>query len=286
MPKLYLNVSKERKAFKKSLGQANHFLITALVGLDYIRNNNVKCPEDFSTSWNPKNKSFSVDRSRQYILNSSMAWAVDCLDAYFSMCNQNPKLIENKMLLDKINGTRRSVNEKLMTFVEYLGIEIEEFGIYVSMAALAIQWRNNTMHFGAHNTIDVIYRDKLLNFEGRIKDLFCGLDIIKTLNSFEKGKDPTFKEVTSLIRGIHRLVEMVDLRLLSEIDINRYAHDIINHHFKKYKLTYKSVLALPSDKRNTKILNILTNNSFSYDKRYEKSQLIDIDDIISSWEKQ
>ena len=93
MPKLYLNVSKERKAFKKSLGQANHFLITALVGLDYIRNNNVKCPEDFSTSWNPKNKSFSVDRSRQYILNSSMAWAVDCLDAYFSRCNQNPKLI-------------------------------------------------------------------------------------------------------------------------------------------------------------------------------------------------
>ena len=79
---------------------------------------------------------------------------------------------------------------------------------------------------------------------------------------------------------------MVDLHLLSEIDINRYAHDIINHHFKKYKLTYKSVLALSSDKRNTKILNILTNNSFSYDKRYEKSQLIDIDDIISSWEKQ
>ena len=286
MPELYLNISKERKAFKKSLGQANHFLITALVGLDYINNNNVTCPEDFSTSWNPRNKQFSVDRTRQYILNSSMAWAVDCLDAYLSRCNQTPKLIEDKTLLDKINGAGRSVNEKLMTIAECLEFQTEEFRIYKSIAALAIQWRNNTMHFGAHNTIDSKSRALLVTFDEKIKELFCGLDINKTLQSFDKGKYPTFKEVTSLIRGIHRLVEMVDWYLISKIDINRYANEVIDHHFRRYNLTYKSIIVLPTDKRNSKIINILTNNSFSFEKRNENAQQIDVDNLINSWAKQ
>lgn len=37
MEKLYLATSKPRKQFKKLLGQSNHFLITALIGLDYIK---------------------------------------------------------------------------------------------------------------------------------------------------------------------------------------------------------------------------------------------------------
>ena len=96
MAELHLNISKPRKKFKDSMGQANHFLITALIGLDYIDNiDNVECPPSFSTSWNPRDKKASIYRTRQYILNSSLAWSVDCLDSYFSGCNQEPKLIDN-----------------------------------------------------------------------------------------------------------------------------------------------------------------------------------------------
>ena len=82
MTEVYLNISERRKRFKDSMGQANHFLITALIGLEYINNNEVSCPESFSTSWNPKNKKSSVERTRLYILKSSLSWAIDCLDTY------------------------------------------------------------------------------------------------------------------------------------------------------------------------------------------------------------
>ena len=142
MAELFLNISKSRRKFKSLMGQANHFLITALIGLDYIDNNEVKCPSSFSTSWNPKDKKSSVDRTRQYILNSSLAWAIDCLDSYFSGCNQSPKLIDNDNFIRELDVKRisRSVHEKLLTFTQYV-IPIThkvEFDIYKSLTGLAI----------------------------------------------------------------------------------------------------------------------------------------------------
>lgn len=290
MAELFLNISKSRRKFKSLMGQANHFLITALIGLDYIDNNEVKCPSSFSTSWNPKDKKSSVDRTRQYILNSSLAWAIDCLDSYFSGCNQSPKLIDNDNFIRELDVKRisRSVHEKLLTFTQYV-IPIThkvEFDIYKSLTGLAIQWRNNTTHSGADNKIEAEHKKILLSYTDKIKELFCNLDITQSLQSFSEHKSPTFKEVASLIRGIQRFVETVDRCLISNIDIDKYACNVIKCHCKQYNIPDQAILSLPTDKRNSKISNILKSYSFSEVATTSNSPKIEIDHIVELWAKQ
>ncbi|MBQ5872826.1 MAG: hypothetical protein IIW58_01615 [Bacteroidales bacterium] len=290
MDELYLNISNPRKEFKNSMGHANHFLITALIGLDYLDNNkNVECPPSFSTSWNPRNKQASIYRTRQYILNSSLAWAVDCLDSYFSVCNQDPKLIDNIGFIKDLDKAGRSVNEKLISFSRHITTPIGEmandFNIYKSIVGLAIQWRNNTIHSGGDNKLEQEHKDILLASTNRINELFCNLEINQTLNSFEEHKSPTFKEVTSIIRGIQRFVEIVDSYLISKIDIDKYASNVIACHCKQYNISQKAIISLPIDKRNSKIINILKSHSFSETAITNSSPKIKIDNIVNLWVK-
>ena len=272
------------------MGHANHFLITALIGLDYIDNSdNVECPPSFSTSWNPKDKKASIVRTRQYILNSSLAWAVDCLDSYFSVCNQDPKLIDNIDFIKDLDKARRSVNEKLISFSRHItpiGEMANDFDIYKSIVGLAIQWRNNTIHSGGDNKLEQEHKDILLASTNRINELFCNLDIKQTLISFEEHESPTFKEVTSIIRGIQRFVEIVDSSLISQIDIDKYASNVIACHCKQYNISPKAIISQPIDKRNSKIINILKSHSFSETAITNYSPKIEIDHIVDLWAKQ
>ena len=288
MTEVYLNISERRKRFKDSMGQANHFLITALIGLEYINNNEVSCPESFSTSWNPKNKKSSVERTRLYILKSSLSWAIDCLDTYLSQCNQEPKLISDINLINDFNGKGRSVNGKFSTLIKYINPSenIEDFNIYKSLVGLAIQWRNNTMHSGGNNIIEDEYKKILLSSADKIKELFCGLDIEITLNSFDEKRCPTFKEVTSLIRGIQRFIEIIDICIITNIDIQNYACSIIDGHFRKHNIKVSSMMSLPKEKCRSKVVNILKAHSFSEVSTTEKSPKVEIDNIIEQWAKQ
>lgn len=46
------------------MGQANHFLITILIGLDEVSKGQVKKPDTLDVCWNPKDVRASVERSR------------------------------------------------------------------------------------------------------------------------------------------------------------------------------------------------------------------------------
>ena len=148
MNNLYLNISKPRKDVKKILGQANHFLITILVGLDSVKKNNITLPTEFRTSWNPKDKIRSVMRTREYILNSSLAWAVDCLDSYLSACNQKPKIFSDEELLLAIQRAERSVDKKFNALADYVktikkGDFELEYDLYVSLSefiSVPLKW--------------------------------------------------------------------------------------------------------------------------------------------------
>ena len=80
------------KKFKKEIGQANHFLITILVGLDGVKSGKVEKNDEFSAAWNPKDVVASAERSRIYTIKASLAWVVDCLDMYLRLCNRKPRL--------------------------------------------------------------------------------------------------------------------------------------------------------------------------------------------------
>ena len=293
MADLYLNISKPRKDVKKILGQANHFLITILVGLNYVEKNDVALPADFSTSWNPKDKSRSVARSREYALNASLAWAVDCLDAYFSKINKSPKLLEDTDVINEIDGAGRSVYKSFDILSKYFisgKSGKDDFLLYKSFVDLAIQWRNNTTHYNAENPIERESEKFLLEKAELIEKEFCGLKIGEALKHFNDGDSPTFKEVTSLIRAIHNYIEILDQYLLSRLDVKRYAYEILNKFFSK-KTRRRSYPTLTERRRDMKIKNILQGWAFSDEKTGCGTCLCDAalkqisDDLIKSWAK-
>ncbi|WP_025897201.1 hypothetical protein [Sneathiella glossodoripedis] len=61
---MYLNKSFGRKRFKANLGNANHLIITSLVGLDAIERGKVEdIPSEMRMAWSPKSPKTSARRA-------------------------------------------------------------------------------------------------------------------------------------------------------------------------------------------------------------------------------
>ncbi|UUI39979.1 hypothetical protein [Oceanobacillus oncorhynchi] len=73
MKDIPISQSRALRYFKKLIGQNNHFLITILIGLDGVEKEKVELSEEFSTSWNPKNKRNSVIRSRHFAIKATLS---------------------------------------------------------------------------------------------------------------------------------------------------------------------------------------------------------------------
>ena len=261
---LKLQISSSRRYFKKRLGQANHFLITILVGLDGIIKDDITLSPEFSTSWNPKNKENSAKRSAKFALNSALAWAIDNLDAYFIMCHQKPTLFEDQTLIDDMSKAGRHVHDKFIAIYRYLERKgAESIKPYAALVGLAIQWRNNTTHFGAENKLDTKVLDGLKHNNVWYKDNFRGLDIIESLNSFDDNKDLSFKEVTSMIAAIHKFVEIADEVFVKNIDVNRYIKDIFSKH-NNLHLKHRILFSTLTPERKISLMRtMLLSNGFS-----------------------
>lgn len=215
--------SRAFKKFKQEIGQANHFLITILIGLDGVKAGKIKKSDEFDAAWNPKDVKASVDRSRIFALKSSLAWTVDCLDMYLRMCNRKPKLISDT-LSSKFDGTGHSVYEKYKVITdEFIINEIDS-----AIVDLLICWRNRMTHYDANNVLlnrsRVVLEEKLKEEESVVK---YHLNPIQMLESFDKKKCPTFKEMAFLIRKTISFVESVDRIILNKIDVMKVLDDTL-----------------------------------------------------------
>lgn len=196
------------------MGQANHFLITILVGLDAVEDGAGK-RETFHTSWNPRSVEASVQRSRHYAIKSALAWAVDNLDMYLRLCNRLPKLYGKEESL-AIANTKHSVYNKFKCIIEHHpSLPVNE-SAYVD---LLICWRNTMVHFDADNQLMHGSRQYFRNVQSDDPvERVYHLDINKMIEHFEHSECPNFKEVATLISMTIRFVENLDRILLGEID--------------------------------------------------------------------
>jgi len=79
---LYLNTSPARRKFKDLLGNANHLLITLLVGLSAVERKKITTPPpELHAAWNPHDVIASAHRSRVFVLETTLVRSVDSLDA-------------------------------------------------------------------------------------------------------------------------------------------------------------------------------------------------------------
>ena len=246
-----------RKHFKQMLGQANHFLITTLIGLNCVENNNdIEKPQEFSTSWNPKNIFNSARRSREYILNSALAWTVDSLEAYMSLIHKKPKIIEDEKFSVMMSEAGRSVYKKVLGYSEYFEVD----KTLTSLMELLITWRNNITHFTAENKLPENSKQHLLESNKEILDNYSGLAIDTAIKKAEKGKSPSFKECASLIHATQQFVEKIDTIILENMDKKIYAENIFKYYFENDKKKKKSKFLGHTLQDREKVLkNILSN---------------------------
>lgn len=210
--------------FKELIGQNNHYLITILIGLDGVKNRLVTKNKDFSTTWDPVDIDSTVTRSRQFAIKATMAWLVDCLDTYYSLCNRKPKLIQDQSFLSNYSSADKSIYGKFHVFVEHLKINVPE----VFLIDLTITWRNRLVHFLAKTPIKEEVRMALLSHKQYFVDNYQGLDIELTIQNFDNNLVPKFKEITAFIRAAIVLTEKMDYELIQKLSEETYYKEILS----------------------------------------------------------
>lgn len=224
---LTLRITPARRHFKTRAGQNNHFLITLLVGLDGIRNENIDISPEFSTSWSPKDRLISYHRSRQYALESSLVWITDLIDGYRKSVTKIPGLFSAEKT--------HSLNFNDSGRAEKLGVLTKELSQPMTAAELIVRaaftWRNRVVHGGATSKVDSDIRSKLEEKSNEIRENYRGLDISRFLESIESLSTPTFKETASTINAAHKVVETIDLSVVQSTDLDDYAGSVLECYF-------------------------------------------------------
>jgi len=223
-----ISISRPRRVFKDMLGQANHHLVTILVGLHAVTEHGVTAPAGLRAAWSPKSRKESARRARLLAMSAAMAWAVDSLDAYASLALRLPSLVERQSLRDDLNGAGRSVFAKVAALRKaYPG----ETGSAGALVALTVVWRNHLVHALADNDIPPELRLQLLGAKDEIEKQYRGLDVARALSGAGFGRTPTLKEAASAVAACHAFVAAVDAALLSDVSLARYLTDVLRDHF-------------------------------------------------------
>jgi len=214
-----LNRTNARWAFKDLLGQANHFLITILVGLDGVRSGEVEIGDEFRTSWNPKSVTRSADRSRVFVLDLALIRAIDAMDTYFTMSARKPCALDSRDFIAAMDGSGRSVAKRLDVFDAHLG-PLEDH--HKAVLSIAINWRNRRVHSLSKDEVDKKTIRTVIDNAEKFENGYSGLNINEFVAQFKLGEAPSFKEAASVIRLTHEAVEHFDKVLLQRLSIEGY----------------------------------------------------------------
>lgn len=213
-----------RIQFKKHFGQANHHLITSLVALHTLEKSNViQAPEELRTAWTPKDKTASVMRSRIFVLQSFLGWAVDSIDMYLGLLNRKPNYLQNESLSSRLDGAGRSVLKKVIIYSDHYKIN----EITLALIDVLITWRNNVFHELADNRLRPDSRKVLANKTKDIAETYRGLEVSRLAEKAEKGESLTFKETASLINAAHHFVQELDEKILAAFDPPQFCKEAV-----------------------------------------------------------
>ena len=222
---LYISQSRSRSAFKDLLGNANHLIITALVGLDAVERGIVtEVPEDLRAAWSPKNAEVSAKRSRRLLLDMALIRAIDAIDVYLREAVRKPALIQSSEFRRDLDSAGLSIFKKLQAVERHLPA-LDKLAL--AIVFLMVAWRNRSAHSEADLDAPQHHLDVLQDNAIELSDRFRGLDAEMLLGGYEAVRPTTFKEVASLINAAHHLVAELDARLLRAIDVERFAKDAI-----------------------------------------------------------
>ncbi|WP_370034221.1 hypothetical protein [Qipengyuania mesophila] len=222
---LFLNESRGRLQFKEMLGQANHLIVTALVGLEAVESGLITAaPPDLRAAWSPKNVVNSARRSRRLILDMVLVRAVDAVDVYIRSARRSPSLIQNEMVRNRIDAAGRSVMQKVLALEDAYG---ESQPVTFSLVFVMIAWRNKSAHHEADTIVEERHRRILKENATQIASNYRNLDVDRLLDGFDES-EPTFKECASLISAAQNFVAGLENELFAGLDEGQYLRELIH----------------------------------------------------------
>jgi hypothetical protein len=213
-----------RAAFKDLLGQANHFLITLLVGLGAVSDGTAKLDEEFRTSWNPRDVKKSAERSRQFALDLALVRAIDALDTYMMQARRDPTALPNPEFASAMDGTGQKVSKRLETFSTFLNPLADRQQLFLK---IAIDWRNRRVHSLAAETPTKDEQKTLLTYSAELKEEHRGLDMKELVARYRANEAPSFKDAASVINLAQTAVEHFDGQLLAGLQIENYLRGLM-----------------------------------------------------------
>jgi hypothetical protein len=269
---LCLLVSPARRAFKKMAGQNNHFLITILVGLAAVESGAAVLPEGMRVSWAPHNRASSAARSREFATKSLLAWLIDALDAYIRALRYPPSIANAAV---KKGITEADANDGgLGGRVHAVAAATRQAGsIEAILVDIAIVWRNRLVHQLTARKLSKPLANLARTRSAEFADLYQGLRIEDLITRVERrpAAAPTLKEVTAIVRAIHKLVERVDGALLRDLDLDLYLREVLRQylvaeegtHAKNATSRASKVWSKSLDRRMSAIVQIAYNSGLS-----------------------
>ncbi|MHB9144320.1 MAG: hypothetical protein ACYC5Y_03170 [Symbiobacteriia bacterium] len=259
-----IDESRSRRDFKEMLGQANHFLVTILVGLHTVSMGKADVPQEHRAAWNPRSPQESAKRAKSFVQSTSFAWAVDALDTYVSQALKKPSIIETLSLRNDLYAAGQLVSKKLAALRGGLPNTARVEGALVE---LGIVWRNRLVHSLADNEVRLELERELEAAGAEIAAEHRGLDVSRMIASVKKSAAPTFKETATVIAACHRFVQAVDQTLLATVNQDRYFREVLQEHFagSGSAVEARKGLALlwrkTRDRRKNSIVQILQNDA-------------------------
>ena len=256
----WIHTSRARRKFKHLLGNANHLLITILVGLDAVRRGQESSPEGLRAAWSPRNQVQSALRARRFALSASLSRAVDAVDAYVSLCLRRPSIIQDAEVTGDLHSSGHSIAGRL----RILGKHYPECrGFPWALVMLAVTWRNRMVHSLADESPDEAAREILDAQKTDAFEQFRHLDVSRAIAAAERASTPSFKEAASVIQACHLFVEVLDRKLLATLEAQPYLDQVFFHHFRSMESRATALERLStlwgrdSSRRKSTIGNIL-----------------------------
>lgn len=262
---LVLETSPPRRAFKRSLGQANHFLITILVGLDAIEDGTARQRQGMPASWNPQNPAQSAARSRGFAARAAVALLFDCIDAYTRDILAEPTIVQ----CEKSRNALKMAADSTARFEELARLVGQSGSSAWALLNLGRAWRHRLLHTRSDAAPEGAVVAALRRNKEAIEDEYAGLDIEKLQRSLVNG-EPHIKETTAMIRAGHKFVEAADRDLLTDFDVCAYAKEALCSHLKPLDLTERKVRVSNlwgqnCERRLRAILNVLRSQGVTVD---------------------
>jgi len=234
--------SSARRTFKRNFGQANHYLVTCLVGLHTLEHSDInKAPVELHAAWSPKDKASSIYRSKHFVLQSFLGWAVDSLDTYLGLLNRRPSYLQDFEFKARIDGFGRSVSKRMQAYASHYSISNET----TALMDVLITWRNNVFHELSDNRLKPDTLQALEEHASSISTKYRGLMVASLPQKAHAGDPLTFKEGASLINAVHEFVRETDEAILQRLDVCSFYSEAIqdaiddttagNSFFAKYK---------------------------------------------------